>query len=134
MRKHIFMKNKIVIILGVLLLAAFGTYNYLYKSHRDINKEAVSYSVSVEQVYSEFIKNDSLANLKYLDKTIEIYGKITDVDLSNKIITVDEKLLASFNNTLKSDLKIGQNVKIKGRLIGFDDLLEELKMDQCILQ
>lgn len=134
MRKHIFMKNKIVIILGVLLLAAFGAYNYLYKSHRDINNEAVSYSVSVEQVYSEFIKNDSLANLKYLDKTIEIYGKITDVDLSNKIITVDEKLFASFNITLKSDLKIGQNVKIKGRLIGFDDLLEELKMDQCILQ
>lgn len=128
------MKNKIFITLGILLLVAFAAYNYLYKSHRDINKEAVTYSVSVEQVYSEFIKNDSLSNAKYLDKTIEIYGKITDVDLSNKIITVDEKLFASFNKNLKSDLKIGQNVKIKGRLIGFDDLLEELKMDQCVLQ
>jgi uncharacterized protein YxeA len=128
------MKKKLFIISSILLLVAFAAYTYLYKSHRDIQSETVSYSVSVEQVYKEFIKSDSLANTKYLDKTIEIYGKITAIDLSNKIITVDEKLFASFNSALKSDLKIGQNVKVKGRLLGFDDLLEELKMDQCVLQ
>jgi predicted RNA-binding protein len=113
---------------------AVVVYNYIYQSHRDINNESVTYSVLVEDIYSEFIKNDSLANAKYLDKTVEVSGKITNIDLSNKVITVDGKLFASFKNKLKSDLKINQTIRIKGRLIGFDDLLEELKMDQCVLQ
>ena len=128
------MKKKIIITLGILLVLAFVGYKYVYKSHRDIATETVSYSVAVQDVHEAFLKNDSLANAKYLDKTIVIYGKITDIDLSNKIITVDEKLLATFNKKLPSNLKLQQNIKIKGRLIGFDDLLEELKMDQCSKQ
>ena len=128
------MKKKIIITLGILLVLAFVGYKYVYKSHRDIATETVSYSVAVQDVHAAFLKNDSLANAKYLDKTIVIYGKITDIDLSNKIITVDEKLLATFNKKLPPNLKLQQNIKIKGRLIGFDDLLEELKMDQCSKQ
>ena len=128
------MKKKIIITLGILLVLAFIGFKYVYKSHRDIATETVSYSVAVQDVHEAFLKNDSLANAKYLDKTIVIYGKITDIDLSNKIITVDEKLLATFNKKLPSNLKLQQNIKIKGRLIGFDDLLEELKMDQCSKQ
>jgi hypothetical protein len=26
------------------------------------------------------------------------------------------------------------NISLKGRIIGYDDLLEELKLDQCIIQ
>ena len=126
------MKKKITIALGILIVLVFISFKYLYKSHRDIAKETVSYSVTVQYVHEAFMKNDSLANAKYLDKTIVIYGEITDIDLSNKIITVDEKLLATFNENLPNDIKLQQNIKIKGRLIGFDDLLEELKMDQCI--
>lgn len=128
------MKKKAIVLTVVLLLMAVVVYNYIYQSHRDINNESVTYSVLVEDIYSEFIKNDSLANAKYLDKTVEVSGKITNIDLSNKVITVDGKLFASFKNKLKSDLKINLTIRIKGRLIGFDDLLEELKMDQCVLQ
>ena len=126
------MKKKITIALGILIVLVFISFKYLYKSHRDIAKETASYSVTVQNVHEAFMKNDSLANAKYLDKTIVIYGEITDIDLSNKIITVDEKLLATFNKNLPNDIKLQQNIKIKGRLIGYDDLLEELKMDQCI--
>ena len=126
------MKKKITIALGILIVLVFISFKYLYKSHRDIAKETASYSVTVQDVHEAFMKNDSLANAKYLDKTIVIYGEITDIDLSNKIITVDEKLLATFNKNLPNDIKLQQNIKIKGRLIGYDDLLEELKMDQCI--
>lgn len=126
------MKKKITIALGILIVLVFISFKYLYKSHRDIAKETASYSVTVQDVHEAFMKNDSLANAKYLDKTIVIYGEITDIDLSNKIITVDEKLLATFNENLPNDIKLQQNIKIKGRLIGYDDLLEELKMDQCI--
>jgi hypothetical protein len=31
------------------------------------------------------------------------------------------------------NLQSNQTVKIKGRFVGYDDLMEELKMDQCQL-
>ncbi len=128
------MKKKILIAVTVLLILAFAAYRYMYKSHRDISTETVSYSASVKEVYTAFQQNDSLANAKYIDKTIEIYGKITNLDLSNKIITVDEKLLARFTNSIPNTLKLQNSIALKGRVVGFDDLLEEIQMDQCTIK
>ncbi|WP_293896363.1 hypothetical protein [Flavobacterium sp.] len=128
------MRKKIIIAVTVLLILAFAAYKYMYKSHRDISTETVSYSASVNEVYNAFQQNDSLANAKYLDKTIEIYGKITNIDLSNKIITVDKKLLARFTNSIPNTLQLQNAIALKGRVVGFDDLLEEIQMDQCTIK
>ncbi len=128
------MKKKALIAVTVFLVLAFATYKYMYKSHRNISTETVSYSASVKEVYTAFQQNDSLANAKYIDKTIEIYGKITNIDLSNKIITVDEKLLARFTNSIPNTLKLQNSIVLKGRVVGFDDLLEEIQMDQCTIK
>ena len=128
------MKKKIIIIASVLLVLAFITYKYMYKSHRDIATEKVTYSVSVNDIYTTFQVNEKAANAKYLDKTIEIYGKITNIDLQNKIITVDEKLLARFTNGVQSNLKLQNFIALKGRLTGYDDLLGEIQMDQCVIK
>ena len=128
------MRKKLLVIVVSLSLIAFIGYKYMYKSHRDISSETVTYSVSVLDVYTAFQKNDSLANVKYLDKTIEIYGKITNIDLQNKIITVDQKLLARFTMGLPSNLKLQNSITLKGRVVGYDDLLEEIQMDQCSIK
>lgn len=128
------MRKKIIIAVVSILVLAFIAYSYIFKSHRDIATESVCYNTSVTDVYNAFQKNDSLANAKYLDKTIEIYGKITNIDLQNKIITVDEKLLARFTNSIPSNLKLQNSIALKGRLIGYDDLLAEIQMDQCTIK
>lgn len=128
------MRKKIIIVVVSILVLVFIAYNYVYKSHRDIATETASYSVPVRELYNAFQKNDSLANAKYLDKTIQVTGIITNIDVSNKIITVDEKLLARFTNNLPNDLKLQNPVTLKGRLIGYDDLLGEIQLDQCIIK
>lgn len=128
------MLKKIIISLLLIIVVAFVGYKYMYKSHRDIATESVSYSETPAAVYEAFQKNDSLANVKYLDKTIEIYGKITNIDLKNKIITVDEKLVARCTNSIPATLKLQNPVTLKGRLVGYDDLLEEIQMDQCTIK
>ena len=128
------MKNKLLITAVVLFALIVIVYNYLYKSHRDIATENVSYSVSVQNVYNSFKQNDSLANKKYVDKTIEIYGKITNIDLPSKIITVDEKLIARFTKNVPNNLKLKSFIVLKGRLVGYDDLLGEIQMDQCTVK
>ena len=128
------MRKKIVIALVILLVLAFASYQYMYKSHRDIADEDASFSETVAQVHSAFIKNDSLANVKYLDKTIAISGKITSIDAQNKLITVDEMLTARLTNGVPSTLKPKNTITLKGRVVGYDDLLQEIKMDQCTIK
>lgn len=132
---HLFNMKKNKFLLVFLLVAVLGyvLYSYVYKGHRDIASEKGSFLVTANSIHDEFKANEKKATQKYLDKTIDVYGKISNVDVSENAIILDEKLFAVFKEKLPSNLKEVSNVKIKGRFIGYDDLLEELKMDQCVL-
>ena len=125
------MKKKVFISLLILIVAAIGVYKYIYKAHRDIAAEEASYTTTVDAIYVAFTQNDSTANAKYLDKTVAVKGMIYNIDVAEKIITVDDKLVTRFSENLPANLKVKDSVTIKGRVIGFDDLLEEIQMDQC---
>lgn len=125
------MRKKMIIAVVSVIILIFVGYKYMYKSHRDISAEDVMYSSTVSEVYAEFQKNDSLANSKYLDKTVQIKGKITAIDIQNKIITVDERLLGRYTKGKHANLKVGDSITLKGRVVGYDDLLDEIQMDQC---
>ncbi|MCF6130211.1 hypothetical protein L1S35_11035 [Flavobacterium sp. AS60] len=128
------MRKKLFYISLLLIVVIFGVYKYVYKSHRDIASEDAAFSKTVTEVFHEFTANDSLANKTYLDKTISVKGKITNIDLANKIITVDEKLSARFTDKIPDTIKLQDSITLKGRLVGFDDLLEEIQMDQCAIE
>lgn len=126
--------KKIVLIITVLIVAiAVGLYFYMYQNHRDIATEEASFSLTVAGLEAEFIANDAQANQKYLDKTIEVKGKITSVDAAEKAIVVDEKMFATYETPPTKTPVVGQEVIVKGRFIGYDDLLGEFKLDQITL-
>nr|WP_294776233.1 hypothetical protein [uncultured Flavobacterium sp.] len=125
------MKKKVFILGIILLVVGYGAYKYIYQDHRDIASEEADFSTTVQEIFTSFTENDSLANAKYLDKTVAVRGKISNIDIANKIITVDEKLSARFSDKLPDNIKIQDSINLKGRLVGFDDLLEEIQMDQC---
>lgn len=124
------MKKKISIGIVVVIILAFGMYKYIYQDHRDISSEDANYSVSVASLFDELKVNDSLTLKKYRDKTIDISGKITTIDQATNSIVVDEKMNAIFSDSIPKNIKVNQFIKIKGRFIDYDDLLEEFKMDQ----
>jgi hypothetical protein len=128
-------KLKIVLLIVVVLLFIFSAivYNYVYKNHRNIGSEEAVYSIEVNELFQEFLTNQEVSNAKYANKTIEIYGTITTLDLENQIIVLNEQLLLNGEKIEFQTLNVGEKYTFKGRFVGFDDLLEELKMDQCIL-
>lgn len=112
----------VFVMLGIL-------YKYLYREHRDISKETPVFSIASNQLLNDFTLDESEANLKYLDKSILIEGKVTSFDNTNKTIVIDEKILV----ILKENKPVKKNkvVKIQGRVIGFDSLIGEIKIDQA---
>ena len=124
------MKKKILIGILISVVIAIVFYGYIYQSHRDISTEAATYSISIPELEKEFIANDSLALVKYQDQTIELTAQITAVDVENKAIILDNKVFATFQESLPENIITGKTATIKGRFLGYDDLLEEFKLDQ----
>ena len=67
---------------------------------------------------------------KYLDKTIQVSGKISGID---KNLVILDSYITTQISPIKKDLSIGNEIVVKGRVIGYDELLEELKLDQCTI-
>jgi len=125
--------KKFMVVFSLVIIVAIGIYFYTYQSHRDIATEKPDYSLTLTNLQKDFETNDSLFNAKYADKTIEIYGIITAIDLKNQSIMLDDKIAISLDTFVANSLKISDTTFIKGRYVGFDDLLEEFKIDQAII-
>lgn len=124
------MKKKILYGIIIIVIFSFFVYRYMYQDHRDISAETATFVTSVPELEKEFVANDSLASLKYQDKTIEFSAKVTALDPENKAIILDSKIFATFNDSISKEIILGKTLRIKGRFLGYDELLEEFKMDQ----
>jgi len=129
-------KNKIVVVVVLLILAGVVAFpylkNYLVYSYgkRDVQAETAAFTITSKNIVTEFTANAEAANKKYLEKPVAVSGTITSVNTKEIILdeTVNCELIAA-----DPLLKEGQAVTIKGRVVGYDDLLGELKLDQCNL-
>ncbi|WP_353169630.1 hypothetical protein [Flavobacterium sp.] len=121
--------KKVAVGLLVIIVIVFLSYNYLYQDHRDISSEKAVFSITGTKILQDFSIDESKANLKYLDKTITIKGKITSIDALNNTIVIDDKVFVLLKKT--SDVKQNEVISIQGRVLGYDSLLEEIKIDQA---
>lgn len=129
------MKKMYVIILTLSLsttLVAGIVYNYTFNSkHRNIADEAAAITLSANELFTQFQQDESLATANNLDKVIEIRGKITSVEANE--ITLDDKISANLNTEIMPKVVHGISITIKGRCVGYDELLEVVKIDQAII-
>jgi len=124
--------SKKVKIIGTLLLGVLLTVisiNYVFHGGaRDLATEEAAFSISSKAIILEFASNVNSATKKYSDKAIVISGKVTAV--SESFVTIDHTIICNFKSP-DTLIKNEQSISIKGRLVGFDDLMGELKLDQC---
>lgn len=118
-------------ILVIIILLAFAAYKYIYQNHRNINTEQPEFVISSNTITNEFLQNSIEAEKKYLNKTIEIKGNITEIN--EKDITLNNTVFCQFDDIINNTVKINDSISIKGRCIGYDDLLELLKIDQSTI-
>lgn len=123
------MKKKWIIILSLLIVATYLGYNYLYQEHRNILEEEPTHNLTTQVLISSFSQDNSIGREQYLNNTIIVSGQITRIDGSS--ITLDNTVYCSFTENINEGFDLNQSIKIKGRCIGYDDLLNQVKLDQC---
>nr|WP_315151701.1 hypothetical protein [uncultured Flavobacterium sp.] len=126
------MKKKILLGISLLLvIISLGlVYLYSYKAHRDISLEKVDYVVTISGLEREFTANERSAYTKYQNKIIELTATVSAIDPTSKGIVLGGKVFATFKDSLPKKITSGKTLKIKGRFLGYDELLDEFKIDQ----
>ena len=125
------MKRKIILtVLAISILGAFGYYYVCYGGARNVSTEEAAFTVSSKSIIEEFGSNIEKSNTKYLEKAIAIKGNITKI--TQKQIIIDNTIICDLKE-LNPSIKEGQLITLKGRVVGYDDLMGELKLDQCLV-
>ena len=65
-----------------------------------------------------------------INQVVQFRGKITGFD--SLLVIMDHRLICNPDSTMVNDLSIGDSTTLKGRCIGYDDLLEELRLDHVV--
>jgi hypothetical protein len=125
-------KTKMVILsIAAIGLLSMASYKYAMTSGaRDLTSEKTEYEVTAKKITDEFSNNIKASNAKYLEKAITITGNVTAT--SNNEVIIDNNVICELKN-LEANIAKNQNITIKGRVVGFDDLMGEIKLDQCFV-
>ena len=124
-------RKYLVVFLLTLILSVIIGYNYMYKEHRNISSEKADFILNSQDLVNEYQIDLDEATAKYLDKTIELSGKVTDVESDN--FTLNNVVICYSDSLTIQSLNITDNIKAKGRSIGYDELLEHIKLDQVTI-
>lgn len=123
-------KSRIIALIGLLALV-IGVLGYNYVMHggaRDLSEETADYTITSKEIAEEFTTNIASANKKYLEKAVAIEGIVTN-KIENEII-LDNGVVCILKDK-NNAIKVNQTITLKGRVVGYDDLMEEIKLDQC---
>jgi RecG-like helicase len=123
--------KKILLALVIIGFAAAGYGFYMYnKKPADVRTKAADFEMAAAALVADYNKDETAANLKYLDKVIDVKGTIAEVKLDSAtgqatvILDSGDPMAAvtcSFYNeeaAAVKTLKKGAEVVIKGNCTG----------------
>lgn len=124
-------RKYLLFFLFILILSIIIGYNYMYKEHRDISSEKADFTLTSKELMNEYKIDLDDATTKFLDKTIQLDGIVTDVESDN--FTLNDVIICYTDSITIQNINITEEVKVKGRSIGYDELLEYIKLDQVTI-
>ena len=124
-------KNKVVFIASVMMVLVVGVvnvYQYISMSPKDVVETTPEYVGEATEF--NFLVTDNLSY--WTGKVVQITGKVTE--LTEYGVMINGTIFCQFENgdDLQSIVE-NQQINIKGKLVGFDEILMEIKLNQCIL-
>lgn len=124
------MVKKLTIFLLLFSAAAVAIYFYVYQDHRDVAATDASATFTSDSLQAVFTDSDPANDVKTLNAVILVKGTVTST--ADSTIVLDHKIYVQLQK--KTTFRENQEVTVKGRCLGYDDLLEEVKIDQAIPQ
>ncbi|MFM1876523.1 MAG: hypothetical protein RL266_2260 [Bacteroidota bacterium] len=119
--------NRFLLFLVAGLLLAGGIIYFVYnKPHRDVSSEKPEHVLTADQLFDEYEADEEAANTKFLDKTLEVSGTVSEIGANDAgqtfvILSAQNAMIGGISATFEGDqkgLSEGQNVSLKCRCTG----------------
>ena len=128
-------KKKIIILISLLSFIAVSTTIYIIwnKPHKNYFNAPVDISIEGTKL-NEYYQNDLMdANLKFLDKILLVSGPVTK--LNSRLVIIGGNIVCSLDSShvLDTSIKLYDEISVRGRCIGYDDLFGEVRIDHCFI-
>lgn len=123
-------KNKLFLLVMLAITSiGFTFYQYSFKPPVKISEKKIDFVGSSTELLNKIQKEGN----QWQDKVVIISGKITKLDSQG--IMISPNIYCQFLDLIFSKkIQLNDTISVKGRVIGYDDLFEELKLDQCLIQ
>ena len=136
-------KNVLITVSSIAVVVAVIYAFYIYnKPHIDVENQKADFDIGADIILNDFTSDPVTAAQKYNGKIIIVDGLLNSEvskdpgDRSILISSADVMINCELDSTQLPELQgytKGEPVTVKGIFIGFDDLLEELQMNNCFI-
>jgi hypothetical protein len=121
--------------MAVVLIGLVVVYTTVYnKPHTDFESQEASLEFTADALMDVFRADAAAATQELNNKVIAVSGSITAMEDNTFIL--NETVVCRFGDQPGGHLEDyapGTEVKLKGRFVSFDDMLEEVRLDFCVL-
>ncbi len=116
--------------LFLTLVLACLVYNLTFNSkHRVISEEQADFVLEAKDLQASFSTNEQEALTQYLDRVLQLSGQVTEVEGAS--VVLDDRVQVNFLEGTTESYNTGQELTVKGRCVGYDELLLQVKVDQA---
>lgn len=128
---------KIFLIVAIVgLVVGLSTVYYIFNMpHRDVENEAPAFTIEANILFDEYNTDEEATNLKYGDKVLQVSGDIAELSIEGYQVSITlndemegincslDSVAIDQNKELINQLKIGDNITLKGKCDGFDMIM-----------
>ena len=112
-------------IIPIIVLAVFVYYTQSLKPDYT-SKEPILTTDASELVW-RFQMNEGT---ELLNQVVQVNGKVTGID--SLLVILNHRVICAPDPSAGLVPAIGESITVKGRCIGYDDLLKELRLDHVV--
>lgn len=119
-----------IVAAGVAVAGAI-LWSLMQQSHRDVGAEEAQFKMVPQELVTVMAKGDSTSNV-YLNAAVELFGVMAENDAVRLVF--EGGVVAAWDTTReRRALEVGELIRVKGRVTGYDDLFDEVRMDGAVL-
>ena len=115
---------------GVAVLVVL-VWSLLDQPHRDVGEEPAQFKMVPAELQIAMANADEGANA-HLNAVVELFGVVSENN--DRQLVFEGGVIAAWDTTRQHRTPaVGELIRLKGRVTGYDDLFEEVRMDGAVL-
>ena len=125
------MKKALPLFLAAVVAGAVVVWSMYNKPHKDYTQEEVAQTWRAEDLVAAFAEAPDDMQAQWQEKVVEVAGTVRSSSMQG--VVLNPGVVATYDEGHAPEVAPTGRVTLKGRLVGFDDLFGEVRIDHVRL-